>query len=271
MTFNKKSILKCLTADFGAILLVTIYVVCGTYLFQFTEIYTERQMCETGEFLEKKIMNKYSQLMINYLAFNYKNEELDSILAYDDATKTESKLVKLNELKPTEVNELLVTNILYKIRNLALANQQSYRYFGQNCSALTVWSFPSALLFTLTLVTTIGYGHITPASLDGKIICICYSLIGIPLFLIGLSRFVSIIIFIIGKMFDYSTNSAEIRFARLRAMYTTGKKIKSTEKKIPGSLMLSILIAYILLGGYLFTNEGKITESLTMESSILLI
>jgi potassium channel subfamily K protein 1 len=40
------------------------------------------------------------------------------------------------------------------------------------------YSFESALLFTVTIMTTVGYGHISPQTDDGKMFCIVYALIG---------------------------------------------------------------------------------------------
>ncbi|CAF5142768.1 unnamed protein product, partial [Rotaria sp. Silwood1] len=57
--------------------------------------------------------------------------------------------------------------------------------------------------FTTTVITAIGFGHITPISWEGQITCICYALIGIPMFLIYLTKISSIL----GDMFRlmYST------------------------------------------------------------------
>ncbi|XP_019647688.1 PREDICTED: potassium channel subfamily K member 10-like [Branchiostoma belcheri] len=44
----------------------------------------------------------------------------------------------------------------------------------------TKWDFQASLGFALTVVTTIGYGHISPASAVGRAVCVLYALFGIP-------------------------------------------------------------------------------------------
>ena len=43
------------------------------------------------------------------------------------------------------------------------------------------WDFPKAWLFTITIMTTVGYGHIAPKTFGGKMFCILYALIGMHL------------------------------------------------------------------------------------------
>jgi len=50
------------------------------------------------------------------------------------------------------------------------------------------WYFPNALLFTITIITTIGYGHISPKTSDGQMFTIIYALIGMPLLVMFLNN-----------------------------------------------------------------------------------
>nr|XP_033809468.1 potassium channel subfamily K member 7 [Geotrypetes seraphini] len=57
----------------------------------------------------------------------------------------------------------------------------------QNGSASENWSFASSLFFVATVLTTTGYGHTVPLSDGGKIFCILYTILGIPVTLFFLA------------------------------------------------------------------------------------
>ncbi|XP_039993761.1 potassium channel subfamily K member 17 [Xiphias gladius] len=50
------------------------------------------------------------------------------------------------------------------------------------------WKFTSSALFAATVVTTIGYGNMSPSSTAGQIFCVFFALFGIPLNLVVLNR-----------------------------------------------------------------------------------
>uniref|UniRef100_A0A2A4JJN7 Potassium channel domain-containing protein n=1 Tax=Heliothis virescens TaxID=7102 RepID=A0A2A4JJN7_HELVI len=52
------------------------------------------------------------------------------------------------------------------------------------------WSFSSSFLYSLTVITTIGYGHLSPKTDWGKVVTILYALLGMPLFLLYLTNVV---------------------------------------------------------------------------------
>uniref|UniRef100_A0A0N4U4S6 Ion_trans_2 domain-containing protein n=1 Tax=Dracunculus medinensis TaxID=318479 RepID=A0A0N4U4S6_DRAME len=56
------------------------------------------------------------------------------------------------------------------------------------------WSFGSSIFFSWTAITTIGYGHIVPRTSEGRVACLLYALLGIPLILVTIAdmgRFLS--------------------------------------------------------------------------------
>ncbi|KAK5857913.1 hypothetical protein PBY51_011122 [Eleginops maclovinus] len=46
------------------------------------------------------------------------------------------------------------------------------------------WKFAGSFYFAITVITTIGYGHAAPSSDSGKVFCMFYALLGIPLTLV---------------------------------------------------------------------------------------
>ncbi|KAM4546023.1 potassium channel subfamily K member 4 isoform 1-T2 [Odontesthes bonariensis] len=51
-----------------------------------------------------------------------------------------------------------------------------------NSTYVTSWDLASAFFFSGTIITTIGFGNISPKTEGGQLFCICYALVGIPMF-----------------------------------------------------------------------------------------
>ena len=51
-------------------------------------------------------------------------------------------------------------------------------------SPLEIWTFPASLMYCLSVFSMIGYGHMTPKTVPGKIATILYAVIGIPLYIV---------------------------------------------------------------------------------------
>ncbi|CAH1711504.1 unnamed protein product [Aphis gossypii] len=86
-------------------------------------------------------------------------------------------------------------------------------------SGRSSWSFVNSAIYCFTVVTTIGYGHISPSTNTGRLITIVYAIFGIPIFLILLADF--------GKMF---TRGIKFLWAFVRRLYYTGscRKVRRT-------------------------------------------
>ncbi|XP_017051715.1 uncharacterized protein LOC108095215 isoform X1 [Drosophila ficusphila] len=86
-----------------------------------------------------------------------------------------------------------------------LAELGMRRYPGQKS-----WNFVNCVIFCWTVITTTGYGHITPKTEWGRSLTIVYAIIGIPMFLIVLAD--------LGKLF---TRCVKFFWLYVRRLYYT--------------------------------------------------
>ncbi|XP_072804637.1 potassium channel subfamily K member 2 isoform X2 [Vicugna pacos] len=74
----------------------------------------------------------------------------------------------------TELDEL--------IQQIVAAINAGIIPLGNTSNQISHWDLGSSFFFAGTVITTIGFGNISPRTEGGKIFCIIYALLGIPLF-----------------------------------------------------------------------------------------
>ncbi|NXJ48789.1 KCNKH protein, partial [Spizaetus tyrannus] len=57
-----------------------------------------------------------------------------------------------------------------------------------NTTSLGRWDFSGSFFFSISAITTIGYGNLSPSTAAGRIFCILFALFGIPLNLVVLNE-----------------------------------------------------------------------------------
>lgn len=110
-------------------------------------------------------------------------------------------------------------------------------------NATSRWTLGNAVLYASTLLTTIGYGHLSTQSPLGKVVCMTYSAVGIPLTLCILACYVTRLEAISGafKASLFHRLKAEIRPQAIRAIHI-------------GIIMLFILVGCFLVPAWVFST-----------------
>jgi hypothetical protein len=183
-------------------------------MFGILESQAELAVCEGLASDMQQMVTDYKIKIYNYLLFNVTfNPELLKMTATND-TLFKDGIDTYNEV---------IHDYLVQFRSDILGN----KYNGLPCEELNSWQFLSAVLWTVTVVTSIGYGHTSPKTWEGQICFMCYALLGMPLFLMTLAEISVMLadfyVFLYKNVFCCPFN--------LYAHYRMMKKDKKREKK----------------------------------------
>ncbi|XP_050693919.1 potassium channel subfamily K member 1-like [Eriocheir sinensis] len=107
------------------------------------------------------------------------------------------------------------------------------------------WLYPECVFFASTIITTIGYGNQAPVTLPGRVFCILYGFVGIPLTLS-----------VIQALGTFFANGASSVYQRLRRVVTCTPLESLKKKGSRGAAVVGAvgaLLVYLAVGGAFFT------------------
>ncbi|GMR44470.1 hypothetical protein PMAYCL1PPCAC_14665, partial [Pristionchus mayeri] len=99
---------------------------------------------------------------------------------------------------------------------------------------LDLWTFPSAVLFTSTTMVPVGFGLVTPLTFSGRLLLVCYGLMGIPLALVTMSDLGRFLCEAVAKRFGEHTRAFVV------------------------CLMVAVM-SYPIAGGFIISNLGNLS------------
>ncbi|XP_055925608.1 TWiK family of potassium channels protein 7-like [Argiope bruennichi] len=159
-----KLILRLLFSHVGLFLLVCLYAGFGAWLFSTLEFEYENYLRKERYIRSVDVNDSiaYLSALFYYLKDKVSQEEWDA--------RVYQELRDLDRF------------IVGAVKNFSYDSTMDMDKWDRE------WSFGNGLLYSVTILTTIGYGHVTPKTQIGKVVTILYSLIGIPLTLIFLAN-----------------------------------------------------------------------------------
>lgn len=132
------------------------------------------------------------------------------------------------------------------------------------------WTFPSALMFALSIITMIGYGDLVPRTEGGKIACIVYACFGIPVYILYFMNmgkvFAAILKWVYTKAYRWNVRRKWKQRANYDPMSNAGEDAELDEAYfdeleqqviVPSTTCLYVMSFYLLVGTIMFAEwEG---------------
>lgn len=116
-------------------------------------------------------------------------------------------------------------------------------------SAEDSWSFPAALMYSLSVFTMIGYGNIVPKTILGKAVTIAYACFGIPIYVLYFCNMGKIL----AKTFKWLYISTHECSRREDAVFEDAESQPIKRKiTVPSTACLWVISFYILTGTIMF-------------------
>ncbi|XP_074504720.1 potassium channel subfamily K member 10 [Sebastes fasciatus] len=153
-----------------------------------------------------------------------------------EAPKERSAFVDLRDTKITFLdNNSCVTELDFHklVKVVVSAVEAGLDVNNLSANFTTRWDPASAFFFCGTIITTIGFGNLSPRTWYGQLFCVCYALVGIPMFGI-----------LLAGVSDHMGTVLRRAVAKIETLFLKRKVRPTTVRVI--SAVLSILIGCLI-------------------------
>ncbi|XP_018329932.1 TWiK family of potassium channels protein 7-like isoform X2 [Agrilus planipennis] len=141
---------------FGLLITLCAYAAMGGFIFRYFEHPAEIDRLQRLNW----VVNLKKQLLIEVIVNSSQKENLEDVI--------------LSELERYEI-------VLHEAFSGGLFNNgKIYNVFLED-DVFNKWTILKSVFFSSTILTTIGYGNIVPMTTGGRVFCILFAFIGIPL------------------------------------------------------------------------------------------
>ncbi|XP_076442932.1 potassium channel, subfamily K, member 16-like isoform X2 [Babylonia areolata] len=124
--------------------------------------------------------------LLSVLAYMIVGIQIFHALESDKEIERQRKLMGMLQLFLAE-HRCLDKQTLMRLMDYIDRDLDTARYvLYHNVTYNVMWDWAGAASFVVSVITTIGYGHITPRTDEGKVACMIYAMVGIPLLLVFL-------------------------------------------------------------------------------------
>lgn len=169
-----KNIIKILFSNITFVIAVILYSSIGAFVFQILEQHEEIRLCEEGKVKFDIELKHFRENFINYVTYNITDEEYQKAVYVSNSSmyffnpkfsypKSHSLSSNLTEDDEYEEDKFLtIDQFLNDFKQIVLDIQKETHYSGQDCIEDSRWTFYSALLFTISIMSSVGYGNVSP-------------------------------------------------------------------------------------------------------------